>query len=409
MRSLSNHFSSADYSTDVASNKWEVVRDDNTFKSLFYSKSFKPSGGNGYSEIIEDTTTAGYSIKHTDTDSTNIASFNMDFKEVFTSGDSYQMRVIFGKKTSAQTSLLRLTDGGGNTGEIRINLLTGVLVYSNGIGNISLTSTSKELTRGIDGAWQVDMIMTMTGAVGTAFGSISYGPVYNLDGSTISDGTAIGDAEILDIQIGAASEFIDEGIETVRVDASGGAIALTLDAASGTGNTFLYSLVDKTNQATVTVQAGEAVNGTTDGTFYLSNFDVGTTFMVVDRAAGNWDISVVGVNTNGESAVSLVDLTDFTLATGSIVETTGAPGDGNVGLFNDGSCTIMRIGTQAIITLKTTIDTDLGDLTLGTSLVPVGGKILIKESYLKQDKLQDGMVMVVQWHKEVYFIKNNKL
>lgn len=296
--------SSATFDEDIED--YVPVVEDTSYKSLFWSEAFEPSisGQLGYGTVVKDQTSGGYGLKYYDNDDTGagIVVFSKSLTEEFVLGDSYQIRAIVGKKAVAQSSILRYTDASGNTAEIKIRLNTGVIIANTVVGNVNLTATSQELTRGADGAYQIDMIMSMTGAVGGGFGRIDFAPVLNNDGSSVADATATGGAELIDIQVGAASEFVDEGIETIRVDASASAIALTLGAASGTGNTFLYSLVDKTNEATVAVQVGEDLNSVTDGLFYLSNFDVGTTFMVTDRAVGKWDIAVVGASASDNLA-----------------------------------------------------------------------------------------------------------
>lgn len=80
----------------------------------------------------------------------------------------------------------------------------------------------------------------------------------------------------------------------VRVDASAAAQNVVLTAATGSEDSILYALVDKTNAADITVQAGESLNGVVDATFDFAAYDVGTQFLATDRATGLWDIAVIG-------------------------------------------------------------------------------------------------------------------
>ena len=89
-------------------------------------------------------------------------------------------------------------------------------------------------------------------------------------------------------------EVAGGGLETVRIDASASAQNLTFPAATGSQDAILYTLVDKTNTADITVQSGEELNGVVDATFTFSAYGEGAQFLATDRSTGNWDISVIG-------------------------------------------------------------------------------------------------------------------
>ena len=92
-------------------------------------------------------------------------------------------------------------------------------------------------------------------------------------------------------------ERATSGLNEVRIDASAAAYAETLAAATGSGQAVLYHLVDKTNATTITPAAGEQIApGAVDQAFDFAAYVVGTRFLLTDRAAGVWDISVVGAS-----------------------------------------------------------------------------------------------------------------
>ena len=96
------------------------------------------------------------------------------------------------------------------------------------------------------------------------------------------------------------------------IDSSAGATVETLPAATGSGEIRYFVNHDVTNSATLAVQAGESLQGVTDGTFLFSAYAAGTQFRVDDKAAGEWVVSVAGA---GEQ-------TDLHRA--SMIETAGA-------------------------------------------------------------------------------------
>ena len=91
-------------------------------------------------------------------------------------------------------------------------------------------------------------------------------------------------------------------------NASGGAFDFTLPAATGSqGRIELLGVAVATNAVTIKVQAGEAMNDTTNGTFTL-NTD-GQRLMMVDRATGKWDVLVVGAGATTTLANGVVTTT----------------------------------------------------------------------------------------------------
>lgn len=109
-----------------------------------------------------------------------------------------------------------------------------------------------------------------------------------------------------DLRIGngsaAWSELISVGsggIQETRVDASAAAYAATLPAASGNGPAQIFILVDGTNGATLSPASGERIApGGVDQAYDLAALPAGTRFLLTERAAGVWDIDVIGTSGN---------------------------------------------------------------------------------------------------------------
>ena len=85
------------------------------------------------------------------------------------------------------------------------------------------------------------------------------------------------------------------------IDSSVGAVTETLTASTGTGAIRFFTNDNVTNTATLAVQAGETLNGVTDGTFLFSNYASGTQFRA-DEVTGGWVVSVVGASTQTDIA-----------------------------------------------------------------------------------------------------------
>ena len=92
---------------------------------------------------------------------------------------------------------------------------------------------------------------------------------------------------------GTITSDADAGEGIYNMDASGAAFDFTLPVATGTQKRYMLVGEDvATNNTTVKVQAGEALNGVTNGTFTMASN--GETLLAIDRANGAWDLSVVG-------------------------------------------------------------------------------------------------------------------
>jgi len=115
------------------------------------------------------------------------------------------------------------------------------------------------------------------------------------------DTTGVGTLKIVDLDLNYA--YSPGGLETVRVDASAAAQAIMLPAATGSNDAILYTLVDKTNAATITVQAGENLNNALDDVFDFAQYEEGAQFLATDRAIGEWDLSPIGSTGNVSSRV----------------------------------------------------------------------------------------------------------
>lgn len=111
-----------------------------------------------------------------------------------------------------------------------------------------------------------------------------------------------------------------EGIYTL--DASGAAFDFTLPAATGTQARIILIGDDvATNNVTVKVQTGEALNETTNGTFVISTN--GQQLQAVDRATGKWELAVVGVGSTTTLERAFVKETSAAINT-SLQQITGS-------------------------------------------------------------------------------------
>lgn len=107
-------------------------------------------------------------------------------------------------------------------------------------------------------------------------------------------------------------------IITNYIDSSLSSINIELEPAVGSQRVSLYITTDLTNEVIITVPTGEILNNVIDGTFYVSNYSVGTQFIITDSGVGEWDIKVIGVGTttNLESAFWSYTTTDLSFKTG---------------------------------------------------------------------------------------------
>ena len=117
---------------------------------------------------------------------------------------------------------------------------------------------------------------------------------------------------------GVVTTDADDGEGIYTLDAVGGSFDFTLPAATGSQDRrlLLGDNVAGANNATIKVQAGEDLNGNTDGSFIL-NVN-GQVLLATDRVTGKWDLAVVG-------AASGTTLEVFNISSASIT----APGTGN--------------------------------------------------------------------------------
>jgi len=109
-------------------------------------------------------------------------------------------------------------------------------------------------------------------------------------------------------------DYVPAG-ETVatRIDSSLAPVNELLSASTDSGIVKLFTNIDVTNLATLSVDAGQTLNGITDGTFLFSNYPAETQFRA-DEVAGGWTVSVSGASTTQERmiyslrGISLVDM-----------------------------------------------------------------------------------------------------
>ena len=121
-------------------------------------------------------------------------------------------------------------------------------------------------------------------------------------------------------------------LNPTRVDASAGVFTETLPAATGSEASILYTLVDKTNAASLSVQSGEEVNNIVDGTFDFTQYPVGTQFLATDRATGEWDVAVVGASDNVETEFITAAVNEVVGISGATFLYNGSPGTGQVSI-----------------------------------------------------------------------------
>ena len=97
------------------------------------------------------------------------------------------------------------------------------------------------------------------------------------------------------------------------VDGSTASFTFTLPAALGSGNRiYITGSNVATNNVTVAVQAGQSLNGTTNGTEVIS--ENGSMYLAIDRSSGAWEITQL----NSAAAASIYT-SDGTISTNRVV------------------------------------------------------------------------------------------
>lgn len=198
------------------------------------------------------------------------------------------------------------------------------LISSTDVGLYTGSYNIEEIDRGTYTLVRVSLTLTSSGDP-NGVSDFKLSPVYNKTGSSTQDVSATGFIKLIGTRRGAPSEFVDAAVQSILVNSSGAVDSQVLPAAVGSGQINYYVNEDvMSNDATLTPQAGESLNGVTDGVFYFSNFPVGTQFRADDRGVGEWVVSVVGA-ANTESLHyydirgSLIDHTTTTTLTDTLI------------------------------------------------------------------------------------------
>jgi hypothetical protein len=162
-------------------------------------------------------------------------------------------------------------------------------------------------------------------------------------------------------------------LTSTKIDSSGGASVETLAASTNLGAVKLFTNIDVTNSASLTVQAGETLNGVTDGTFLFSNYTAGTQFRA-DEVNGGWVVSVAGASTTNTVELTTGSVNDITQVSGSTVVYNSNPSAGQISInsveyYDEGSFRHLRVDFVSD-------DDDQIVLQVGGSLMPTGGKII---------------------------------
>jgi len=84
------------------------------------------------------------------------------------------------------------------------------------------------------------------------------------------------------------------GIPTSRLSAELGAVDIPLPAATGSEQTVIFVLSNKDNAVTISPMAGEKINNVVDYVFPVSDYEVGTQFLLTDNSTGSWTIADLG-------------------------------------------------------------------------------------------------------------------
>lgn len=222
---------------------------------------------------------------------------------------------------------------------------------------------------------RVDFVIAWTGASG-ANPRLAVSPAYNLDGTAVAAVAATGSVAVDSIVFGDPLEFVVAAdVLATLINASAATVVETLPGATGTGATRFYATKDVTNQATITVQSGESLNGAADGVFYVSNYTAGTQFVATDVGAGEWVIAVEGSPGTMAPLVIPVDVTTITQigSTTNLVYTGTNPATGQTIVlyaeyYDLGGVRHARIRFASD-------DTDVIRLSLGSILCPAGASI----------------------------------
>lgn len=148
------------------------------------------------------------------------------------------------------------------------------------------------------------------------------------------------------------------------LDSSVGVDAQVLNAATGSGDTKFFANTDvASNDATLGVQAGESLNGVTDGTFYFSSYADGTQFVATDIGIGQWVVAVEGASTSTDLSYMIaapsVDISIDTLdsTTNLPIEITVQSSGTDITNNGDGSYTLKAGGRYKLVAdLAWTVD-----------------------------------------------------
>lgn len=307
--------------TYVGSNAWALGGsgvDNTTLADMMFPVTLSPNAGIGTVTRVASSWDAGVMRRVSDLDASTTVTFDVPLPTAlsFASGDTFQIRLVVGADTANANAVMAIgySDDGGNFASEYIEIGTGgVSVVAGGAdtGNVTGVSTVKTFDRGNRKAYEINLVLTWTGASG-ANPVLRLIPAYNLDGTAVADVTATNSLDIESIELGAVSEFTpaggltkqgtvtsdaDAGEGIYTLDASAAAFDFTLPAATGTQSRYMFISGDvATNAATIKVQAGETMNATTDGTFTMNSN--GEILLAVDRATGQWDVQVVGASSS---------------------------------------------------------------------------------------------------------------
>lgn len=183
------------------------------------------------------------------------------------------------------------------------------------------------------------------------------------------------------------------------IDSSAAATDETLPAATGSGDIRFFVSHDVTNAATLSVQAGESLNGAVDATFLFSNYAAGTQFRAADKASGEWVVSVVGAADAVNPVVS-ADVTQIT-ATGTNVIYSGVPTTGQ-SLIESVDYRDIGSSLREVFLVANMFEDDQATFTIGSDICPVGAEIISATSVH-----MDGSAVNAGDHRPSTYVQNS--
>ena len=353
-----------------------------------------PESGAGEILLFSDEIDGGFNAARIiDVDTTNVTRYRRFYRQQLSAGQQMQFRFDFESVSDANHVIQLGVEGSSNSTLALIDLGTAaagsrlLLVTDTGnqVGNFTVT----EIDRGSYTLVRVDMVLAPTGAL-DAIADFKIDPVYNKDGSTTADGSVTGYVNLIGTDRGAPSEFVDAAVEAILIDSSGGASVETLDAGTGSGQIIFFANDDvSSNTATLTVQAGESLNGVTDGVFYFSNYADGTQFRATDIGTGEWVVSVDGASTVAPIEVITATNTDIVgvSGAGSFSYNSTNPTSGDA-VINE--VVYWDVAGLRHIRVNMAWDTDSDVLfQINSPLLPTGGEV-ISVNTLAYDTSQSG-------------------